>query len=742
MSSPAFPIAFPIVVLGDSIQWGQGLRPGAARAPSDKMAELVGVALSTDPTVVGVWTAGAGLAVSVSRFAHSGATINTALGAAPATTPTVTTTTAFPAGELPGGLPTILNQAASAPGVLGSAVPTIAASSVNLVILDGGINDVGLFTTILNPFGNPLTLAAMTNAACGGTLNVAGAAALAPPGAVNGQMSALLTAVGAAFPGAVIVVTGYYPIISLFSDLVGLAIAVGLLSGSVVPGILDPGGWLASVLSGSIAGSTAQAVVAGNCALFKSTSDSSLTSAVALANAAPGGSFSAQGVTAPRFMFVPAPFGPVNALFSGGSSGADETMPTAPAFLWGFSPGIDVIGAVIDSNIAASSTLGGILGFLGGGPLGAAAGSAAGALAGAAAAIAIILPTLTAVDEVAAPRAGACGGALACNLASVGHPNIEGEAAYAAAIAPPLITMFGTTLPAIGIIAVANAASSAGCLIVTAALGSPHARQVDRLRQLRDEFIARSRLGRDFFLLASSEYYAFSPIVAARMHSSSEFKDKVRCFAVSPLLGFVSLVSSWVTGLSAGEFHTFLTQTLDSSLEDLANAGIARNQVAAAAEQISRLNVHQGPGVGQRGEQHGAGVNELIDLVDYFNAVADKNVRSGGKYVNVLLLQPLKLYWHLLRIRASLTPESIISEFEAGLTPCLAGAAGLASMSQCSADDLEADLQVLCDMLGAEQSARRAFEASLFSDDREPRPKVFNARQERDRQSGAEGIAP
>jgi len=460
-----FAILFPIVVLGDSIQWGQGLNPGTVGGPaSDKMAEIVGAELQANFLVP---HPAAGF--KVLRFAQSGATINTALNSASTSTVSVTAVTAFPGGEVPAGLlpppvPTILDQAAGAQQVQGADNQTSSFDSIQLVLLDGGINDVGLFTNILNPFVDQATLLARTNAACGGTLNVPGASALAPMNATTGQMSNLLTAVGKAFPNAVVVVTGYYQILSEFSDVSGLVLAVGILTGSVLPELLGPAGWLASVLVGDIAAADVASSVIAKCAAFKAFSDASLASAVDLANTASNGSFSAQvkGVTmtAPRFIFVPAPFLPVNALFTGGSDGADEATNTAPAFLWGFDPALGEISNILDTDVGTGSILGGILGGVLFGPFGAIFGSTAGGLEGADIAITTILGELSPVDEVSAQRLGpegACAvsgnaGAVGCDLASVGHPNIEGEAAYARAVFDRLFFMFGTTLPNMGLV--------------------------------------------------------------------------------------------------------------------------------------------------------------------------------------------------------------------------------------------------------------------------------------------------
>jgi hypothetical protein len=616
-------VPLPIVVFGDSIQWGQGLRPGAGGAPSDKMAELVGAGLAASPAVVKGWAGGSGIAVSVSRFASSGATISGGLGTPSPLTP-VTSTTPFPAGEVPGSTPTVLDQVAGAPKV-------IDASAVRLVIVDGGINDVGLFTSILNPLVSPATVAAAANAACGGTLTGAGAALL-PPGTTVGLMSTALAAIGSAFPSAVVVVTGYYDILSAFSDLTGLIIAVGFLSGSVSPELLLPGGWLISAIAGQTASGAAAAGVIANCATFTAASNTALTSAVALANAAPGGTFTAEGFTVPRFSFVACPFTPVNALFTGGSNGADETAPTTPAFLWGFNPGLDVIGAIIDQSVAIGAAIGGILGSVFGGIFGTGIGSNVGAIAGAGTAVAAILPLLTPVDEVVAARngpGGPCGGGgLVCTLASVGHPNIEGEAAYAGAIIPPMITMFGTSLPTVGLAGVISVISK--CMIATAAMEPTQEDQVTRIQQLRDELIARSPLGREFFAAAASEYYAFSPIIVARMRNSPEFRERVRRFIVSPLLSFADVLLD----------RSPLADAIDASLADLAQDGISGAEVGAAAAEIARLHVH--------GAVTSAPQTALGDMVNYFNAVTAEHLLENHGYVDALLLDPLKLYWELL----------------------------------------------------------------------------------------------
>src|SRR5512143_1544595 len=99
-----------MVALGDSVVWGQGLEPG------EKFSSLVQAALDID---------------SCTLLAHSGATIGVG----------VDTTEPPLDGEVPTWYPTILQQCAAF---------TDSPETVDLVIVNGGINDVEV-RTILNP---------------------------------------------------------------------------------------------------------------------------------------------------------------------------------------------------------------------------------------------------------------------------------------------------------------------------------------------------------------------------------------------------------------------------------------------------------------------------------------------------------------------------------------------------------------------------------------------------------------
>ncbi len=156
---------FRIVTLGDSIPWGQGL------LENEKFDSLIRDALlPTHPE-----------GVTIQRFAHSGAVIGDH-GASGDTAP----------GEVPESRLSIIEQCDSF---------TDAPETVDLVLLDGGINDVGV-ATILNPFALIPPLQSKIESAC------------------HRGMRTLLQRVSAKFTKAScrILVTGYYTIFSSRSN--------------------------------------------------------------------------------------------------------------------------------------------------------------------------------------------------------------------------------------------------------------------------------------------------------------------------------------------------------------------------------------------------------------------------------------------------------------------------------------------------------------------------------------------
>lgn len=209
-----------IVTIGDSVCWGQGL------LDVHKFDRI--------------YAAGAEL----NRVAHSGAILGSETDNS--------TQTAYP--EVPVSYPSVWQQVAAVEDW----------TDVDLVILNGGINDVSL-TRMLSPWVSAQQIEQLTQQFC------------------LGEMARLLPVAAGKLvkPGARIAVLGYYPILSpqtKFDNMKQAQMLMeshGVATGSAALGAqADPAGLVPSIVD--------------NCMTFWTVSDASLTAAVAQTNAALG----------------------------------------------------------------------------------------------------------------------------------------------------------------------------------------------------------------------------------------------------------------------------------------------------------------------------------------------------------------------------------------------------------------------------------------------------------------------
>lgn len=189
------PRPFNILAFGDSVMWGQGL------LPTQKFATLVRDWAQTQMP---------GRVVPAPFFlAHSGAIIE----------PNAAQDKGVFGGEVPNSYPSITGQVWRALDALNSAKP-FAPEEVDLILLNGGINDVNL-RHILDPSSSADQVREITGDRMGT------------------RMRYLLPIVTGAFPNAKVAVVGYFKVVSDESDLTVLAsalAALGLLVGQPVAG--------------------------------------------------------------------------------------------------------------------------------------------------------------------------------------------------------------------------------------------------------------------------------------------------------------------------------------------------------------------------------------------------------------------------------------------------------------------------------------------------------------------------
>jgi hypothetical protein len=187
---------FNMICLGDSVMWGQGLNDS-----------------SKFTTKVKTWLESRlpGRTVNNFVYARSGATIGP-----DADVPNESAVQPWmnnrALGEVPCSWPWVQQQVTIARDDLAS--QNIPGDSVDLVLLDGGINDVNV-KTLLNATNDEALIRNKSRNLCGI------------------GMTHLLPRVRNSFPKAKILVTGYFPIVSEESDLIAVGLLLGVFFGPV-----------------------------------------------------------------------------------------------------------------------------------------------------------------------------------------------------------------------------------------------------------------------------------------------------------------------------------------------------------------------------------------------------------------------------------------------------------------------------------------------------------------------------
>ena len=84
--------------------------------------------------------------------------------------------------------------------------------------------------------------------------------------------------------------------------------------------------------------------------------------------------------------------------------------------------------------------------------------------------------------------------------------------------------------------------SGGGCLIATATFGTEMAKEVQMLRELRDNTLLQTDSGASFMGTFNDIYYTFSPTIADMERQSPEFKELVR-IAITPMISSLAIMS-------------------------------------------------------------------------------------------------------------------------------------------------------------------------------------------------------
>jgi hypothetical protein len=184
------------------------------------------------------------------------------------------------------------------------------------------------------------------------------------------------------------------------------------------------------------------------------------------------------------------------------------------------------------------------------------------------------------------------------------------------------------------------------CYIASAAAGSPLARDVNRLRQLRDIVVRGSRIGRWFFGHFFDEYYRFSPRIADDMLASPEYRAWVTDLCVAPLMFFFDAVAQrW--GSSAADDGT---HALESATPAPLFAGRRIAPFATLAERFKGIRT------ALEGRERLADaalplVPNQLNLDDFFShleTTCQRLATPSSVYAAWALIEPIEIVWRSL----------------------------------------------------------------------------------------------
>jgi hypothetical protein len=187
---------------------------------------------------------------------------------------------------------------------------------------------------------------------------------------------------------------------------------------------------------------------------------------------------------------------------------------------------------------------------------------------------------------------------------------------------------------------------SKGCLVATAAFGSPAAPEVASLRLLRDDVLRGTDVGLAWFDELFADYHRFSAAVAHDMRASPWLREIVRVLAVEPLLRFWRLAWRCLHEL---EPHHVLVEPagagLRSSFRDVAAIVPEPAAVAEVAERVAALEAVRHVPVAPCHEV--TFERSVPGVVDYLATQVSRAPTAGP--VRWAMARPLALHWAALQ---------------------------------------------------------------------------------------------
>lgn len=107
------------------------------------------------------------------------------------------------------------------------------------------------------------------------------------------------------------------------------------------------------------------------------------------------------------------------------------------------------------------------------------------------------------------------------------------------------------------------------CVVASVTTGSPFSKEVNELRNIRDNLLRQGKVGEEFFNSLHYSYYAFSPEVCRLMGTYNYLYELVRIYFVVPLIMGLKLIIDYTKNNNDNLFNTLKTQFNDENINNV-----------------------------------------------------------------------------------------------------------------------------------------------------------------------------
>jgi hypothetical protein len=258
------------------------------------------------------------------------------------------------------------------------------------------------------------------------------------------------------------------------------------------------------------------------------------------------------------------------------------------------------------------------------------------------------------------------------------------------------------------------------CFIVSAAFGSPRAKQVESFQRFRDVTLRPSPFAEHFFADLDREYYQFSPQIATEVEACPQLKLWVKRLVVEPLLDYLTLAELYVTERGCVKpFAKAVEETFDRYLHTLVEIKMQRSELDDVAQATTQAWARLVRRVIDNNNLRMAAPRAAFRADSVLNYLASIVITRAPTttYTVWAVAEPLERYWRALArwVANSANPSEIVHQLGNGIEDWVATLPLPSTFLELSQESLATSLYRLADSIFTIQRVRHQFGERLLA---------------------------